>query len=116
MRKNVDVMVANALMTQFDKNQIFHDNLPETNNYPMIQYSDINVSPVLMADDELFGFEHDIRVTIVTMGNDKINELKDKVFECMTAAGFVWTGTNKIHDGNEYYTSLDFTIEVWMKE
>jgi hypothetical protein len=50
-------------------------------------------------------------VTIVTNGNATINSLKSQVETAMTAAGFMWQNTNKVNDGVEYYTSLDFSID-----
>ena len=107
---NVDVLAANALQMKFDKCSIYHDNLPENNVFPCVMYTDVTESPVLHADNQLYGYEHIIRVTIVTNGNSGINELKDDVYDCMTAAGFMWQNTNKVRENNEYYTSMDFSI------
>jgi len=108
---NVDVLCANALQTVFNSNQIFHDMLPENGNYPMVVYKDLSETPVLHADNKLYAREHIIRVTIVTNGNATINSLKSQVETAMTAAGFMWQNTNKVNDGVEYYTSLDFSID-----
>lgn len=110
---DVDVQAANALLTQFEACQIFHDFLPENNTYPAIMYTDVTESPVLHADNALYGYEHIVRVTIVTDTNAGINELKDRVFDCMTAAGFMWQNTDKTRNDNEYYTNMDFSIGVW---
>jgi len=108
----VDKKVAQALLTRFNENQIFHDNLPEKAVYPMIQYTDVSETPVLHADNKLYAYEHIIRVTIVTYGNAGINALKGTVFDAMTEAGFMWQRTSKARDGKEYYTALDFSIGV----
>ena len=112
MGKDVDKLVANALLTEFNQNQIYHDNLPEQAVYPMIQYTDLTEAPVLHADNKLYAYQHIIRVTVVTYGNADINELKCKVYRCMVDAGFVWQNTNKVRDGKEYYTAMDFAIGV----
>lgn len=109
---NVDEKAASALLTQFDKSVVFHDSIPENGCYPVICYTDLTESPALHADNRLYARQHVIRVTIVTAGNAGINELKKKVESCMIAAGFMWENTNKTKDGNEYYTSLDFSIGV----
>ena len=106
----VDEIVTQALLTEFQQSQIYHDNLPENGGYPMIMYTDLSESPVLHADNMLYGKEHVIRVTIVTSGNAGINALKDLVYNAMIDAGFMWQNTHKVHDKNEYYTSLDFSI------
>ena len=108
---NVDVLAANALLTVFNSNQIFHDMLPENGNYPMVVYKDLSETPVLHADNKLYGREHVIRVTIVTNGNATINALKQQVEDAMTEAGFMWKSTNKVNDGVEYYTNMDFSID-----
>lgn len=110
--QEIDVKAATALLTKFEQNQIFHDDLPEDTNYPKICYTDLAESPVLNADNRLYGYEHIIRVTIVTYGNNNINRLKNNVFECMENAGFLWQSTNKVRDGKEYYTAMDFSISV----
>ena len=112
MGKDVDTLVANALLTEFNQNQIYHDDLPEQAVYPMIQYTDLTEAPVLHADNKLYSYQHIIRVTIVTYGNADINELKGKVYRCMVDAGFMWQNTNKVRDGKEYYTAMDFSIGV----
>lgn len=111
MERNIDELCANALLTQFDSTIIYHDDVPEHGSYPMICYTDISESPVLHADNKLYAKEHIIRITIVTFGNAGINELKQRVYECMTDAGFMWQNTGKTRDGKEYYTSLDFSID-----
>ena len=110
--QEVDVKCANALLTEFEQNQIFHDDLPEDGTYPMICYTDLTETPELHADNHLYSYEHIIRVTVVTHGNTGINALKNKVFNCMTNAGFMWQNTNKVRDGKEYYTALDFSIGI----
>lgn len=112
MGADVDKLAANALLTEFEENQIFHDDLPEDGNYPMVQYTDLTEVPVLHADNALFAYQHIIRVTIVSYGNTGINALKNKVFRCMTNAGFMWQNTNKVRDDKEYYTAMDFSIGV----
>lgn len=109
---NVDEKAASALLTEFDACSIYHDNLPENNTFPAIMYTDVTESPVLHCDNRLYGYEHIIRVTVVTNGNAGINDLKDKVYNCMTDAGFMWQNTNKTREHNEYYTSMDFSISV----
>lgn len=106
----VDELVANALLTEFQQDQIYHDNLPEDGRFPAIMYTDLSIVPSLHADNRLYGYEHVIRVTIVTRGNSEINALKSLVYNAMVNAGFMWENTNKVHDKNEYYTSLDFSI------
>ena len=108
----IDEKVANSLLSKFDKSQIFHDDLPEDGTYPMIYYTDLTESALSHADNKLYGYEHIIRVTIVTYGNAAINDLKNEVFECMTENGFMWQNTNKVRDGKEYYTAMDFSIGV----
>lgn len=108
----IDVKVANALMTKFEQNQIFHDDLPEDDNFPKIVYTDLSENPILHCDNKLYGYEHIIRVTVVTYGNAGINDLKNQVFECMENAGFSWQSTNKVRDGKEYYTAMDFSVGV----
>ena len=107
---NIDELAANALLTEFNQNQIYHDNIPDDGHYPMICYKDISETPVLHADNKLYGKEHIIRVTVVTLGNSGINELKDKIYQCMVDAGFMWQSTAKVQDDREFYTSLDFSI------
>ena len=112
----VDEMAANALLTEFTQNQIYHDDVPENGTYPMICYTDLSESPALHADNKLYARSHIIRVTVVTLGNHDINTLKAKVERCMVNAGFNWQNTGKARDGKEYYTSLDFEIgvcELW---
>ena len=118
MGRDVDVMTAQALLTKFGEKQIYHDDLPENGSYPMIQYTDLTETPVLHADNKLYSYEHVIRVTIVTYGNSGINELKQKVYDCMVDAGFMWQNTNKVRDGKEYYTAMDFSVgmEVFNNE
>ena len=111
---NVDVLTANALLTEFSQNQIYHDDVPEHGNYPMVCYTDLTLNPALHADNKLYAYEHIIRVTIVSYGNAPINELKAKVYDAMTKAGFMWRSTNKTRDDKEYYTAMDFTIGVLM--
>lgn len=106
----VDEIVSKALLTQFNAEQIYHDDFPETCIFPALQYTTITEVPALHADDKLYGTQHVIRVTIATYGNAEINALKNKVFQCMSDAGFVWENTSKVRDKNEYYTSLDFSI------
>lgn len=106
---NIDEQAANALLTKFNIAQIYHDNLPEHGNYPMIMYTDLQENPALHGDNNLLAREHIIRVTIVTSGNHEINSLKKDVETAMIDAGFMWQNTAKIHDKNEYYTSLDFS-------
>lgn len=108
----VDEIAAKALLTQFDIGQVYHDNVPEHGSYPMVCYEDLTISPALHTDNALYGYTHNVRVTVVTYGNAGINELKEKVYNCMTAAGFVWQSTNKVRDGKEYYTALDFVMLV----
>lgn len=108
----IDEKVAAALLQVFDKSQVFHDEVPENGSYPMVCYTDLSETPVLHADNKLYGYEHIVRVTVVTYGNAGINELKEKVFEKMTATGFVWQNSNKARVGKEYYTTLDFSIGV----
>ena len=110
--QEVDEKVANALLTKFEQGQIYHDDLPENGNYPMIQYTDLTVTPSLHADNALYGYEHTIRVTIVTHGSFGVNALINNVFDCMTEAGFVWQNTSKAKDGKELYTAMDFSIGV----
>ena len=105
----VDEIAARALLTEFEQRQVYHDDVPEDGTYPMVCYTDISETPVLHADNELYAYEHIIRVTIVTYGNAGINELKKKVYRCMVDAGFMWQNTGKARDGKEYYTSLDFS-------
>lgn len=112
MGTEVDVKAANALLTKFNKEQIYHDFLPENGTYPMIMYHDLTESPVLHTDDALYGYEHVIRVTIITDSNSGINELKSDVFDCMTEAGFMWQSTNKVYDDGEFYTAMDFSVGV----
>ena len=111
-KTTVDVIAANALLTKFKKEQIFHDVLRESGKYPVVVYKDISETPVLHADDALYGYEHIIRVTIVTNSNSGINELKSAVFDCMTDAGFMWQNTNKVNDDGEFYTAMDFSVGV----
>ena len=99
MEKTVDTIAANALLTKFNKEQIFHDVLPENGDYPMIVYKDISETPILHADNKLYGYEHIIRVTIVTDGNSGTNDLKDTVYDAMIDAGFAWQNTNKVNNG-----------------
>ena len=108
--ENIDILVANALQTEFDRSIIFHDNLPENGVYPMLSYTDLTESPALHADNRLYGIQHVIRVTIVTSGNAGINLLKEKVMRAMVGAGFMWENTNKIRDDREYYVSMDFSV------
>ena len=108
---NVDVLCANALQTVFSSNQIFHDMLPENGSYPMVCYKDLTETPILHASNKLYSREHVIRVVIVTNGNATINALKKQVEDAMTAAGFMWENTNKVRDGVEYYTNMDFSID-----
>jgi hypothetical protein len=108
----VDEKVATALQTEFEQGQIYHDNVPENGTYPMICYTDLSETPALHADNKLYARSHVIRVTVVTLGNHDINDLKEKVERCMVDAGFMWQNTNKTRDGKEYYTSLDFEIGV----
>lgn len=110
MIMTVDEKVATALQTEFEQGQIYHDNVPENGTYPMICYTDLSETPALHADNKLYARSHVIRVTIVTLGNHDINELKKKVESCMS--DFNWQSTNKTRDGKEYYTSLDFEIGV----
>lgn len=112
MGADVDKLAANALLTKFSQNQIFHDNLPEQAVYPMIQYTDLTEAPVLHTDNKLYAYQKILRVTIVTYGNNDINALKENVFDCMTNAGFMWENTNKVREGKEYYTAMDFSIGV----
>ena len=116
MSNTVDEKAAEALQTKFNTDQIYHDNLPEHGTYPMVCYSDIGENPVLHADNALYGYEHLIRVTIVTDGNHGINDLKNDVYDCMVSAGFIWQTTNKTRDGHEYYTAMDFSIGVKKNE
>lgn len=104
----VDERVAQALQTEFEQGQIYHDNLPEDGHYPMVCYTDLSETPALSADDKLYAKSHTIRVTLVTLGNHGINDLKERVENCMVDAGFLWQSTNKVRDGKEYYTALDF--------
>ena len=106
---NIDEKVATALLTKFNISQIYHDNLPEHGTYPMIMYTDLQENPALHGDNKLLAREHIIRVTLVTSGNHEINALKKDIEDCMIDAGFMWQNTAKIHDKNEYYTSLDFS-------
>ena len=108
----VDEMVANALLTEFSQAQIYHDNVPENGTYPMICYTDLSESPALHADNKLYARSHVMRVTAITLGNHGINEIKQKIERCMVNAGFVWQSTDKVRDGKEYYTALDFEIGV----
>ena len=112
MGENIDRLAAEALMTKFNKSQIYHDDLPEQAVYPMIQYTDLTETPKIHADNKLYAYEHIIRVTVITYGNADINTLKDAVYDAMTNAGFIWQNTNKVRDGKEYYTALDFSIGV----
>ena len=105
----IDERTANALLTQFNQSQIYHDNAPEQGDYPLVTYTDISETPALHADNKLYAKSYVIRVTIATNGNAGINELKEKVYTCMTEAGFMWEDTNKIRDNNIYYTAMDFS-------
>ena len=109
MEQNIDEAVAQALLTEFEESQIYHDNVPEDGTYPMICYTDLTETPALHADNALYARQHVIRVTVITYGNAGINELKKKVERAMTSANFMWQRTSKIRDDKEYYTSLDFT-------
>lgn len=106
---NIDEVVAQALQTQFPTENIYHDNAPESNTYPLIVYTDLSETPALHADNQLYARAHVIRVTIVTLGNHDINILKKKVEDALLPAGFMWQRTNKVRDGKEYYTALDFS-------
>lgn len=108
----VDERVAQALQTEFEQGQIYHDNVPENGSYPMICYTDLSESPSLFADNRLYARSHVIRVTGILLGNHGLNELKTKIEHCMVNAGFNWQNTNKVRDGKEYYISLDFEIGV----
>ena len=112
MATNVDIIAANALATEFNTDIVYHDDAPEHGTYPIISYTDLQENPALHADNKLYGHEHIIRVTIITHGNAGINELKTRVFNCMTEAGFMWQTTNKTRDGKEYYTTMDFSYSV----
>lgn len=105
---NVDEIAAAALQTEFEQQQIYHDNVPENGTYPMVCYTDLSEAPALHADNRLYARSHIIRVTLVTLGNHDINTLKERIENCMVNAGFMWQSTNKVRDGKEYYTSLDF--------
>ena len=106
----IDEKAATALLTEFTENQIYHDNIPDNGHYPMICYKDISVTPALHADNKLYGKDYIIRVTVVTLGNSGINALKNRVYNCMVDAGFMWQSTAKVQDDRELYTSLDFSI------
>ena len=106
----IDELAATALLTEFEQNQIYHDNVPEHGNYPMICYTDLSETPVLHADNKLYAYETIIRVTAVSFGNAPLNSLKQRIFSCMTNAGFMWQDTNKTRDGKEYYLTMDFSI------
>lgn len=108
----VDEKAAAALASVFGKERVFHDDLPENGCYPCVQYTDLSESAVQHADNRLYGYEHIIRVTVVTKGNADINELKDRVFHAMTDAGFMWQNTTKLRDGKEYYVSMDYSMAV----
>ena len=106
---NIDEEVAQALLSQFSEEQIYHDNAPENNTYPLIVYTDLTETPALHSDNALYARSHVIRITIITYGNAGINELKNKVESCLIPAGFMWQRTSKVKDNNEYYTALDFS-------
>ena len=107
--RTVDEITAEALLTEFEPSQVYHDDAPEHGSYPLVCYTDLTSTPALHADDKLYGIEYIIRVTIITAGNAGINELVNRVRSCMVSAGFMWQSTNKVRDGKEFYTSIDFS-------
>ena len=111
-KMNVNEIVANALLTEFSSNQVYHDDIPEHGEYPMICYKNIGENPVLHADNKLYAKEYIFRITAVTFGNSSIESLKTKIYNCMTEADFMWITTGTARDGKEYYTSLDFSYGV----
>lgn len=116
---NYDLLTAKALsecetltgLLVHGKESVFHDDIPENNEYPFIVYTVVNESPALHADNKLYASEAVVRVTIVNNTAVGRQALKDAVYEAMQG-DFMWQMTNTVKDGVEYYTSMDFSKGV----
>ena len=112
---NYDAAVSRVLLAEFPQEgdiKIYHDKAPEVGDaaYPYIVYRTLSLSPVFHADNRMWGYQHAVRITVVSK-NESAKDVENRVLTAMETSGYVWQGLNPAVDDKEYgekYTALDF--------
>ena len=117
---NYDAAVSNILLGEFPAGEsvkIYHNRAPEVGDaaYPYIVYRSLSLSPVFHADNQMWGYQHVVRVTVVSK-NESAKDVENRVLTAMETGGYVWQGLNPAVEDKEYgetYTAMDFIMCYW---
>ena len=116
---NYDKAVADVLQAiDFGKTiPIYHNTAPEVGDaaYPFIVYRTLSVSPADHADNEMWTYQHNVRITIVSK-NGSVKDIENLIIEAFKDADYGWQNTSPTVESKEFgelYTAIDFIKLYW---
>lgn len=116
---NYDEAVADILQGEFPAGtvDIYHDRAPEVGDasYPFLVYRTLSVSPANHADNEMWSYKHNVRVTVVGK-SESTKGIEDRVYKSMIKSGYSWLNTSDVVEDKQFgekYVALDFSCNYW---